>query len=101
MRLSDKVQATVRQISAGAVLIIAGIVVQIEAHDHRPHVTYERGLGVSLGAESGPNTVTTTSGLSHPAYDLLQIGAWALVILGVLTVTLGLIRYWQGPRRAA
>jgi hypothetical protein len=35
------------------------------------------------------------SGLSPTAYDLLHIGAWALVILGGLTVLLGLIRYWR------
>jgi hypothetical protein len=35
------------------------------------------------------------------AYDLLRIGAWALVILGALTLIVGLIRYWQRPRSAA
>jgi hypothetical protein len=37
-------------------------------------------------------------GLSQTPYDLLRIGAWALVILGALTVALGLIGYWQASR---
>jgi hypothetical protein len=38
--------------------------------------------------------------LSHTPYDLLRIGAWALVIVGGLLVVTGLIRYWalaRGP----
>jgi hypothetical protein len=35
------------------------------------------------------------SHLSHSAYDLLRIGAWALVIIGALLVVMGLTRYWR------
>ena len=33
------------------------------------------------------------SGLSNTAYDLLRIGAWALVIFGALLIAVGLIAY--------
>jgi hypothetical protein len=38
-------------------------------------------------------------GLSQTAYDLLRIGAWALVIVGGLLVVTGRIRYWETRRR--
>jgi uncharacterized membrane protein HdeD (DUF308 family) len=74
-----------RQIFGGAVLLIAGVAAFIEAHSHRPLPAWGGG----------------TEGLSQTAYDLLRIGAWALVIVGVVTVIVGLIRYWQRPRRTA
>jgi hypothetical protein len=37
-------------------------------------------------------------GLSQNAYDLLRIGAWALVIVGVLVI-MGLIWYWGAQVR--
>jgi len=55
-------------------------------------------VGVTLEPETRPDTVTTTSGLSHTAYDLLRIGAWAPVIFGALPVVTGLIRYWADAR---
>jgi hypothetical protein len=44
---------------------------------------------------------TARSSLSHIvlAYDLLRIGAWALVIVGGLLVIMGLIRYWRTAAR--
>jgi uncharacterized membrane protein HdeD (DUF308 family) len=72
-----------RQIFAGALLVVAGIAAFIEAHSHRPKP-----------ASWGEGT----EGLSHTAYDLLRIGAWALVIFGALLVVTGLIRYWARRR---
>jgi hypothetical protein len=73
-----------RQVFAGAVLVVAGIAAFIEAHTHRP-----------VEATWGPGK----EGLSQTAYDLLRIGAWALVIFGALIVVTGLIRYWRQPSR--
>jgi hypothetical protein len=44
-----------------------------------------RGIGEALHARPA-------SGLSPDAYDLLRIGAWALVILGAATMVLGIVR---------
>jgi hypothetical protein len=75
----------------GAVAVIAGIAAFIEAHSHKPveQVSEEYVRG-------GPaHIIQPALGLSPTAYDLIRIGAWALVILGGLTVALGLIRYWR------
>lgn len=89
---------------AGAIAVIAGIAAFIEAHSNHPVVAYtsspvspaqqarleHAGIPDAQIIES-----TKASGLAPTAYDLLRIGAWALVILGTLTVVLGLIRYWS------
>jgi uncharacterized membrane protein HdeD (DUF308 family) len=89
------------RIYGGAIMVIAGIAGLIEAHSNRPAVTpppyaYKDARGIHEVDVAVP-----IGGLSQTAYDLLRIGAWALVILGALTVIVGLIRYWQGPRSAA
>jgi hypothetical protein len=43
--------------------------------------------------------VVLDSGLSPTAYDLLRVGAWALVIVGGLLVVTGVIRYWASQTR--
>jgi hypothetical protein len=91
----------VRQIFAGAVLVIAGIAAFIEAHSHRPMVF--SGIEEVAGRAGTPpifsGRVHTTSGLSRTAYDVLRIGGWALVIVGGLLVVMGLIRYWAAQSR--
>ena len=85
-----------RRVLGGAVLVIAGIAAFIEAHSHRPEVPYALPR-FSRGQVLGYLTLTGPSrGLSQTAYDLLRIGAWALVIVGGLLVLMGLIRYWRG-----
>jgi hypothetical protein len=94
----------------GALAVTAGIAAFIEAHSNQPvaahtplpesplqHLQLERALGYvfPIGGSGTP-----ASGLSPTAYDLLRIGAWALVILGALTVILGLIRYWTAAKAA-
>jgi hypothetical protein len=74
------------RIYGGAILIIAGIAAFIEAHRHAPVPA-----GRPAGGQAG--LITPASGLSPTNYDLLHIGAWALVIFGAVTVILGLIRY--------
>jgi hypothetical protein len=71
------------RVYAGALPIIAGIAGFILADRNRPIPAHRPEVGL----------ITPASGLSTTAYDLLRIGAWALVIIGVLTVILGLIRY--------
>ena len=58
----------------------------------RSTITLEGSLSEKLASHPA-------SGLSQTAYDLLRVGAWALVIVGGLLVIVGLIRVAQarGP----
>jgi uncharacterized membrane protein HdeD (DUF308 family) len=85
-----------RQIFGGAVLVIAGVAAFIEAHSHPPELEGRcRTGGIACPLEDFSNVHT---GLSQTAYDLLRIGAWALIILGAVTLIIGLIRYWTRMR---
>ena len=72
------------RVYGGAILVLAGIAAFIEAHRHIP---------IPARPPAGVGLVTPASGLSPTAYDLLRLGGWALVILGSVTVAVGLIRY--------
>jgi uncharacterized membrane protein HdeD (DUF308 family) len=86
------------RVYGGALMVIAGIATFIETHSHRPKSarTLEQYDAITRSqlAQQGV-TPRPASGLSPDTYDLLRIGAWALVILGVLTIVLGLIRYYR------
>jgi hypothetical protein len=71
------------RVYGGAILIIGGIAAFIEAHRHIPVPAKQPEIGL----------ITPASGLSDTAYDLLRLGGWALVIVGAVSVILGLIRY--------
>jgi uncharacterized membrane protein HdeD (DUF308 family) len=90
-----------RQIYGGAILVIAGIAALIEAYSHKPAMApaFPR-IYTSAGGTDEITVAVPSGGLSQTAYDLLRIGAWALVILGAVTLVLGLILYWQRPRSA-
>jgi hypothetical protein len=46
--------------------------------------------------------VAIASGPSKPAYDTMRIATWALLIVGALTVAVGLTRYARpGPEAVA
>jgi uncharacterized membrane protein HdeD (DUF308 family) len=96
------------RVYGGAIMVIAGIAAFIEAHSHHPIAgriapTTEDTRALQALQEHEGITFAPVGhhGLSNTAYDLLRIGAWALVILGALTVLLGLIRYWQRSRSTA
>jgi uncharacterized membrane protein len=89
------------RIFGGAVLVIAGVAAFIEAHSNKPvpasagtipGSALERAEYRQLGVVEQAHPA---SGLSQTAYDLLRIGAWALVIIGALVVVVGLIAYWR------
>jgi hypothetical protein len=71
------------RVYGGAIPIVVGIAAFIEAHRHMPVPARRPEIGL----------ITPASGLSPTAYDILRIGGWALIIFGILTVVLGLIRY--------
>ena len=83
----------------GAALIVAGIAAFIEAHSHRPE---SESRCPHRGELECVVSVKVHLGLSQTTYDLLRIGAWALVIFGALLVLVGLIAYWRrAPERAS
>lgn len=84
----------------GAILVIGGIAAFIEAGSHHPEAHHA--LPSDFGGANVLGRLTLTSpaaGWSQTAYDLVRIGAWALVIVGALLVVTGLIRYWAAQRR--
>lgn len=90
------------RVFGGAVLIIAGIAGFIEAHSHRPvpATTLSHNLRMAFAEESAGVTPQPASGLSQSNYDLVHIASWALIILGVLLVIVGLIAYARRDARA-
>jgi len=89
----------------GALLVVGGIAAFIEAHSNHPVAATEGGYTSARQAlRIGHRTYFSGSpakGLSPTDYDLLRIGAWALLVLGVLTMVLGLLRLWDIPKRAS
>lgn len=85
------------RVYGGAVAVIAGIAAFIEAHSHRPMPAVGVPGGILQKSELAEQGVhaEAASGLSATAYDALRIGGWALLILGALTVVLGLIGVWR------
>jgi hypothetical protein len=85
-----------RQIVTGALLVIAGIAAFIEAGSHPPELESRcRTGGTACPLE---DFINVHRGLSQTAYDLLRIGAWALMIVGGLVVATGLIIYRADAR---
>jgi uncharacterized membrane protein HdeD (DUF308 family) len=83
------------RIFAGALLVIAGIAAFIEAHSHRPEYECQGRVGA---CEHGEDLHLLPGHLTETPYDLLSIGAWALVIVGALQVIVGLIAYARDGR---
>lgn len=93
-----------RRVFGGAVLVVAGIAAFIEAHSHMPvpaEAVVEGNVYQAPGPAGSASHSLASTGLSQTAYDLLRIGAWALVILGGLLVVVGLIGYWASKREPA
>jgi len=85
------------RVYVGAALIIAGIAALIEAQANRPG--YAKLRPEVPRPEVASRVPPAHIGLSHTAYDLIRIGAWALVIFGGLIVVVWLIRLllvWLG-----
>jgi hypothetical protein len=81
----------------GAIMLIGGIAAFIEAHANHPVPAFTPPAEFRWGRpdmEPSP-----ASGLPPTAYDLLRIGAWALVILGGLTIAFGVVGYLATLRR--
>jgi hypothetical protein len=87
------------RVLGGAVLIIAGIAAFIEASGRAPDYSCRRSGEGFCPLETGSPKVLVTGHLARTPYDLLRIGAWALVIIGGLLVVTGLIRYFAAQTR--
>jgi hypothetical protein len=78
-------------ISLGALLLIAAVAGFVIVPEHKPvPATCGQG-GPTVGCFSGGSY--SSSGLSQTVYDGLRIAAWAVLIVGGLLVTVGLINY--------
>lgn len=83
-----------RHAFAGATLVIGGIAAFIETHSHAPEYT----CGTRSCEEDAAQHLVHGH-LQQSTYDLLRIGAWALVIFGTLLIIMGLIHYWATQQR--
>jgi uncharacterized membrane protein HdeD (DUF308 family) len=83
------------RVFGGAALVIAGVATFIEAHSHRTEYGYNLPNGSRI--PRGAPEELLEGRLSQTPYDLLRIGAWALVIVGALLIVVGLIGYWRAP----
>ena len=72
----------------GATLVAAGIAAWIVAARHVPGRTVVSTYCIEPCA-------TKATGWSSTAYDLVRIGAWALLIFGAVTVALALVREYR------
>jgi hypothetical protein len=82
------------RIFGGAALVVAGIAAFVEAQSHRPMVRpAARSFRQAEEEVAAPRMIHV--GLSTTAYDILRVGAWALVIVGALLSIVGLIRVVQ------
>ena len=94
-------------VTAGAILLIAAVSGFIIVPEHKPHkvTTYRRVRELDYprltpGAVSCDSAkricevkVRTYLAPSHTLYDALRITTWALLIIGLLLVAIGLARY--------
>jgi hypothetical protein len=91
------------RVFGGAALVVAGIAAFIEAHTHRPESNYlcpEGHEPCIIGEGQRVHLHLATRGLSQTPYDLLRIGAWALMIVGALLIVVGLMDHWRRPRES-
>jgi hypothetical protein len=84
------------RIFGGAALIVVGIAAFIEAGSHPPEVESR----CRTGGKACPleDFMYVHTGLSQTAYDLLRIGALALVIFAAVFLIVGLIAYSRRAR---
>jgi hypothetical protein len=87
-------------ISLGALLLIAAVAGFVIVPEHMPNITYaDPGVPFVGCVAPSPGLIqphgcrTIRSGVSHTVYDGLRIATWAVLIVGALLVTVGLINY--------
>lgn len=71
------------RLSVGTLLLAVAVVGFVIVPEHKPH------LAPAPGWWGGPYRV----GWSQTAYDAARIGTWALLIVGVILLAVGLIDY--------
>jgi hypothetical protein len=77
-------------VAIGAALLVAAVAGFVVVPEHKP-IPPQCAHGQDyLCPEPTPPGAYVAHGLSKGAYDALRIGTWALVILGVIVVGLGL-----------
>jgi hypothetical protein len=77
----------------GGLMMVTGIAGGIVAHEHHPAVI---GGQVQVpGAGTGTGGPLVYVGWSMTAYDVVRIGAWALLIFGAIIVGFSLVREFK------
>jgi hypothetical protein len=84
----------------GALLLIAAVAGFVIVPEHKPNITYaDPGIPSAAcgppipGIYQASGCTAIRSGVSHTLYDGLRIATWAVLIVGVLLVVVGLINY--------
>lgn len=91
------------RVYSGAVLVILGIAGFVVDAANRP-VPAKALPGDAITKQElieGGLHDKAAKGFSHSLYDAVHIGGWALIILGALTVLVGLIQYAKRPSETA
>lgn len=83
---------TILLLTIGVVLLLGAVTGFIIVPEHAP---YSGPSGVTFNPS--PDEVLHGGGWSQTAYDLARIGTWALLIVGLISVIVGLLTYWR-PR---
>jgi hypothetical protein len=86
---------TTRVVAAvlGGLMMVAGITGGIVAHEHHPALI---GGEVQIpGATVGNGGPLVRVGWSMTVYDVVRIGAWALLIFGAIIVAFALVREFK------
>ncbi len=92
---------TVISIVLGAVLLVAAAAGFIIVPEHRPVTKY---VDLSTGSLCTPTAGCTkvhTGFATRTVYDLVRVGTWAALIVGLLIVIVGLINLTRRPRLEA
>jgi hypothetical protein len=82
-----------RAVIAGVLLVAAGLILAQVANRHQGEPALY-GPNATVIARSAP-------GWSHTTYDAAVVIAWLLILIGVVWVIAGLVRYWTTQRTSA
>jgi hypothetical protein len=81
-----------RAVIAGVLLVAVGLILAQVANRHRGGPEFYR--------VNNKLILRGTPGWSHTLYDTAVVAAWLLILIGLVWVIAGLVRYWAVQRAA-
>jgi len=81
-----------RAVIAGVLFVAVGLILGQVADRHRGEPAFYR--------VNNKLILRGTSGWSHTLYDMAVVAAWLLILIGLVWVIAGLVRYWAVQRAA-